>query len=88
MLGALRYLVVWRDLSAEAERREHLVDQEVLGVLVHLQPVEQQVLGVQLQLQLVDQSVSLTELLHLQLQGQLEVPQGAEVLGLRHVRLL
>lgn len=42
-----------------------------------LEPLDQLVLLIQLQLQLIDQGVALPELLDLQLQGVLQVPQGA-----------
>ena len=48
-----------------------------VAVQLELQLSDEVVLGVQLELQLVDQSVPLPELLDLQLQRQLQVPQGA-----------
>ncbi|KAG7218096.1 hypothetical protein INR49_020605 [Caranx melampygus] len=51
-----------------------------VSVQLDLQLSDQIVLGVELQLQLVDEGVSLPQLLDLQLQGQLQVPQGAGVL--------
>ena len=57
-----------------------------VSVQFYLQLPDQIVFGVQLQLQLVDESVSLSELLDLQLQSQLKIPQSAGALRDSHVK--
>lgn len=55
-----------------------------MPVQLYLQLPDQIILGVQLQLQLVDESVPLPELLDLQLQSELKVPQSARTFRHSH----
>lgn len=58
-----------------------LLGRAAVPVQLYLQLPDQIIFGVQLQLQLVDERVSLSQLLDLQLQGQLKISEGAGALG-------
>lgn len=58
-----------------------LLRRAAVAVQLYLQLPDQVIFGVQLQLQLIDQGIPMSQLLDLQLQSQLEVPQGASALG-------
>lgn len=61
-----------------------MLGRAAVPVQLYLQLPDQIIFGVELQFQLIDKRVSLSQLLDLQLQGQLKVSEGAG--ALRHRR--
>lgn len=70
-----------RTCAGGLRRVGRLLRGAAVAVQLYLQLPDQVIFGVQLQLQLIDQGIPMSQLLDLQLQSQLEVPQGASALG-------